>query len=157
MPESATVAQFTPVQGMDLGISTATSTDLSDDTLMFADLGVTVKQPQYQGAATTKIDVTVIKSTAKEYALGLDDNGTFSMAGHWKVSDPAQQAMLTAKADKQPRVFKATFADQSAFKFVGLVDQYQWSANVDDTVSATFNVQVTGQVSVIQAPAPEGT
>jgi hypothetical protein len=152
----ATVAQYTPVEGMKLGVSTTASTNLADDTLVFADLAVTVKQPQYQGAASAKIDVTTIASKAKEYALGLDDSGTFAMSGNWKISDPAQQALLTAKADKKARVFKTTFSDGSGFVFAGLVDQFTWSADVDNVVTGTFNVQVTGSVLVVQPPAQGG-
>lgn len=156
MPQQATVAEYTPVEGMELQVSTTTSTDLADNTLVYADLAVTIKQPQYQGAASSKIDVTTIKSTAKEYALGLSDPGTFNMSGNWKTTDAAQQALLAAHADKQPRVFKATFPDKSAFLFAGLVDQFSWSANVDNVVSGTFNVQVTGNVVVNQPPAQGG-
>lgn len=152
----ATVAQYTPVQGMELQVSKTTSTDLADDTLEFADLSVTIKQPQYQGAASSKIDVTTIGSKAKEYALGLSDPGTFAMSGNWKTDDAAQQALLTAHADKLPRVFKATFPDKSTFVFAGLVDQYTWSADVDNIVTGTFNVQVTGEVAVNQPPAQGG-
>jgi Lambda phage tail tube protein, TTP len=153
MADQATAAEFTPVEGMELEMSTTTSTNLADNTLVFVDLAVTIKQPQYQGAASSKIDVTTIKSTAKEYTLGLSDSGTFSMSGNWKTTDPAQQAMIAAHADKKPRVFRTTFPDSSSFVFAGLVDQFSWSANVDNIVTGTFNVQVTGSVAVNQPPA----
>ncbi|NIF80138.1 hypothetical protein F3J20_22550 [Paraburkholderia sp. Cy-641] len=156
MADQATVAEYTPVEGMDLQISTTTSTDLDSTTLDWADLGVTIKQPQYQGAASSKIDVTTIKSRAKEYALGLSDPGTFNMSGNWKSTDAAQQVLLAAHEDKQPRVIKATFPDQSVFVFSGLIDQFSWSANVDNVVTGTFNVQVTGKTKLVQPPAPGG-
>ncbi|WP_246795626.1 phage tail tube protein [Burkholderia perseverans] len=156
MADSATKAQYTPVLGMQLQVSTTSSTDPTDATLVFADLAVTIKQPQYQGAASAKIDVTTIASEAKEYALGLSDPGTFAMSGNWKSTDPAQMALLAAHADKKPRVVKATFPDNSAFSFVGLVDQFTWSADPDNVVTATFNMQVTGTVAVAQPPAQQG-
>ncbi|MBB3260002.1 hypothetical protein F4827_005074 [Paraburkholderia bannensis] len=152
----ATIAQYTPTQGMQLQVSTTSSTNLADETLAFADLAVTVKQPQYQGAASSKIDVTTVGSKAKEYALGLSDPGTFAMSGNWKTSDAAQQALITAHADKKPRIFKTTFPDNSSFVFAGLVDQYTWSADVDNVVTGTFNVQVTGSVLINQPPAQGG-
>ncbi|WLE60235.1 hypothetical protein GIY62_06130 [Burkholderia plantarii] len=155
MADSATKAQYTPVLGMQLQISTTSSTDPTDATLVYADLAVTIKQPQYQGAASAKIDVTTIASKSKEYALGLSDPGTFAMSGNWKTTDPAQIALLAAHADKKPRVVKSTFPDQSVFACVALVDQYTWSADPDNVVNGTFNMQVTGSVSIVQPPAQQ--
>ena len=98
----------------------------------------------------------MLKSTAKEYALGLDDSGTFSMAGNWKAGDPAQKALVAARSDKKTRAFRVTFADGAKFEFLGLVTQYQWQGQLDNVVSATFNVRVTGAVKMTDAPANGG-
>ena len=80
---------------------------------------ITIKDPNFQGGQTTEIDVTVLKSAAKEYALGLDDSGTFSMAGNWKAGDAAQKVLVAARSDKKSRAFRVTFADGSKFEFLG--------------------------------------
>lgn len=150
---SATAAQYTPTQGLLLGVSSASSTNPSDTTLTFVDLTVTINQVQNQGASTTKLDVTTFASAAKEYALGLSDSGTFPMQGNMKIGDAAQQALTAAYTDKKPRVFKVTFPDTSEFLCVGLVDQLSWTAKVDGVATVNFNVQVTGAVTFIQPAA----
>ena len=50
------------------------------------------------GAQATKIDVTDLDSTAKEYRTGLQDNGTFSANINILESDPGQAACLAAFA-----------------------------------------------------------
>lgn len=151
-----TVSQYTPTQGTQLGVSSAPADDLDAAGITYADLAVTIKDPNFQGGQTTEIDVTVLASQAKEYALGLDDNGTFSMAGNWKVGDPAQKALVTARSDKKTRAFRVTFSDGSKFEFLGLVTQYQWQGQLDNVVSATFNVRVSGAVKLTEAPAGGG-
>ena len=49
-----------------------------------------------------------------------------------------------------------TFADGAKFEFLGLVTQYQWQGQLDNVVSATFNVRVTGAVKMTDAPANGG-
>ncbi|WYX10499.1 phage tail tube protein [Achromobacter xylosoxidans] len=148
-----TVSQFVQTQGTQLEVSTTATEDLGAAGLAYADLAITIKDPNFQGGQTTEIDVTVLKSTAKEYALGLDDSGTFSMAGNWKAGDPAQKALVAARSDKKTRAFRVTFADGAKFEFLGLVTQYQWQGQLDNVMSATFNVRVTGAVKMTDAPA----
>ena len=151
-----TVSQFVQTQGTQLEVSTTATEDLGTAGLTYADLAITIKDPNFQGGQTTEIDVTVLKSTAKEYAQGLDDSGTFSMAGNWKAGDPAQKALVAARSDKKTRAFRVTFADGAKFEFLGLVTQYQWQGQLDNVVSATFNVRVTGAVKLTDAPANGG-
>ncbi|CAB3849810.1 hypothetical protein LMG26846_01931 [Achromobacter insuavis] len=153
---TTTVSKFVRTQGTQLEVSAAPADDLATPSITYADLAVTIKDPNFQGGQTTEIDVTVLKSTAKEYALGLDDNGTFSMAGNWMAGDAAQKALVTARSDKLTRAFRVTFADGSKFEFLGLVTQYQWQGQLDNVVSATFNVRVTGAVKMTEAPAGGG-
>ena len=151
-----TVSQFVQTQGTQLEVSTTSTNDLAATGLTYADLAITIKDPNFQGGQTTEIDVTVLKSAAKEYALGLDDSGTFSMAGNWKAGDAAQKVLVAARSDKKSRAFRVTFADGSKFEFLGLVTQYQWQGQLDNVVSATFNVRVTGAVKMTDAPANGG-
>lgn len=153
---TTTVSQFVRTQGTQLEVSSAPVDDLGATGITYADLAVTIKDPNFQGGQTTEIDVTVLASSAKEYALGLDDNGTFSMAGNWQAGNPAQKALVSARSDKKTRAFRVTFADGAKFEFLGLVTQYQWQGQLDNVVSATFNVRVTGAVKMTDAPAGGG-
>ena len=67
-----------------------------------------IKGIKPSGASASKIDVTDLDSTAKEYRTGIVDNGTFSTDIHILESDPGQAAVLAA--------FNA--ASNNSYKFV---------------------------------------
>ncbi|WP_122433842.1 phage tail tube protein [Pseudomonas viridiflava] len=153
MANQATKAKFVKTQGTALGVSKATTLDPTDADLEWADLSVTIKQPQFQGGQSDEIEVTTLASEAKEFTVGLADNGTFSMSGNWKANDEAQTVLRTARDDGEPRAFKADFVDGSKSSFLGLVTQFTWDAAPNGTVNGTFNVRITGSVSFDIGPA----
>lgn len=145
--QNPTRAKFVKTQGTDLSVSTITTLDPKAPGLTWADLSVTIKQPQFQGGQSDEIDVTVLASEAKEFTVGLADNGTFSMSGNWKADDAAQTVLRTARGDGEPRAFKTLFKDGTSSTFLGLVTQFTWDAAPNGTVNGTFNVRITGAVS----------
>ena len=100
-----------------------------------------------EGGQSDEIEVTVLASEAKEFTVGLADNGTFCMSGNWKADDEAQTVLRTARDDGEPRAFKSLFKDGSSSSFLGLVTQFTWDAAPNGTVNGTFNVRITGAVS----------
>ena len=152
--QTPTKAKFVKTQGTALSVSTITTLDPKAVDLTWADLSVTIKQPQFQGGQSDEIDVTVLASEAKEFTVGLADNGTFSMSGNWKADDAAQTVLRTARGDGEPRAFKTLFKDGSGSSFLGLVTQFTWDAAPNGTVNGTFNVRITGAVSFDLPGAP---
>ncbi len=152
--QNPTKAKFVKTQGTALSVSKLTTFNPKDPDLTWADLSVTIKQPQFQGGQSDEIDVTVLASEAKEFTVGLADNGTFSMSGNWKADDEAQTVLRTARADGEPRAFKSAFKDGSSSSFLGLVTQFTWDAAPNGTVNGTFNVRITGAVSFDLPVAP---
>lgn len=152
--QNPTRAKFVKTQGTDLSVSTITTLDPKAPDLTWADLSVTIKQPQFQGGQSDEIDVTVLASEAKEFTVGLADNGTFSMSGNWKADDAAQTVLRTARGDGEPRAFKTLFKDGTSSTFLGLVTQFTWDAAPNGTVNGTFNVRITGAVSFDLPGAP---
>jgi len=151
---SATKAKFVKTQGTKLSVSKETTLDPTEADIVWADLSVTIKQPQFQGGQSDEIEVTTLASEAKEFTVGLADNGTFSMSGNWKADDAAQTVLRTARDDGEPRAFKSEFVDGSKSAFLGLVTQFTWDAAPNGTVNGTFNVRITGSVS-FDTGAPE--
>ncbi|MCS3467396.1 hypothetical protein M2401_001117 [Pseudomonas sp. JUb42] len=145
--QTATQAKFVKTQGTQLGVSKATTLDPTDATIEWADLSVTIKQPQFQGGQSDEIEVTTLASEAKEFTVGLADNGTFTMSGNWKADDEAQTVLRAARDDGDPRAFKSEFVDGSKSTFLGLVTQFTWDAAPNGTVNGTFNVRITGSVT----------
>ena len=145
--QTPTNAKFVKTQGTKLKVSKLTTINPKDPDLEWADLSVTIKQPQFQGGQSDEIETTTLASEAKEFTTGLADNGTFSMAGNWKADDEAQTVLRTARDDGEPRAFTSVFKDGTSSSFLGLVTQFTWDAAPNGTVNGTFNVRITGAVS----------
>lgn len=145
--QTPTKAKFVKTQGTKLKVSKLTTINPKDPDLEWADLSVTIKQPQFQGGQSDEIETTTLASEAKEFTTGLADNGTFSMAGNWKADDEAQTVLRTARDDGEPRAFTSVFKDGTSSSFLGLVTQFTWDAAPNGTVNGTFNVRITGAVS----------
>jgi hypothetical protein len=150
--QNPTKAKFVKTQGTQLSVSKTTTLDPAAAGLEFADLSVTIKQPQFQGGQSDEIEVTTLASEAKEFTVGLADNGTFSMSGNWKADDEAQIVLRTARDDGEPRAFKSIFKDGTSSTFLGLVTQFTWDAAPNGTVNGTFNVRITGSVTFTIPP-----
>lgn len=56
----------------------------------------------------SEIDVTTLASTSKEFLMGLQDNGSFSISFIWNNDDLGQQEMLDARANQSAREFIVT-------------------------------------------------
>ena len=145
--QTPTKAKFVKTQGTQLKVSKLPTLNPKDPDLLWADLAVTIKQPQFQGGQSDEIEVSTLASEAKEFTTGLADNGTFTMSGNWKADDEAQTVLRTARDDGEPRAFTSVFQDGTSSSFLGLVTQFTWDAAPNGTVNGTFNVRITGAVS----------
>lgn len=145
--QNPTKAKFVKTQGTQLKVSKLPTLNPKDPDLLWADLAVTIKQPQFQGGQSDEIEVSTLASEAKEFTTGLADNGTFTMSGNWKADDEAQTVLRTARDDGEPRAFTSVFKDGTSSSFLGLVTQFTWDAAPNGTVNGTFNVRITGAVS----------
>lgn len=145
--QTPTKAKFVKTQGTQLKVSKLPTLNPKAPDLLWADLAVTIKQPQFQGGQSDEIEVSTLASEAKEFTTGLADNGTFTMSGNWKADDEAQTVLRTARDDGEPRAFTSVFKDGTSSSFLGLVTQFTWDAAPNGTVNGTFNVRITGAVS----------
>ena len=145
--QTPTKAKFVKTQGTQLKVSKLPTLNPKAPDLLWADLAVTIKQPQFQGGQSDEIEVSTLASEAKEFTTGLADNGTFTMSGNWKADDEAQTVLRTARDDGEPRAFTSVFKDGTTSSFLGLVTQFTWDAAPNGTVNGTFNVRITGAVS----------
>lgn len=140
------------VQGTSLRISTVAVEELSPSPLpAFATLDCIGREMQFQGGSAAEIDTTTICSTAKEFRLGLEDSGTFTLNGHWKQGHPGHNEIRDAASDKLTRLIEVTFEDGSVFRALALVQQRSWSAAVDGVVTASYTFRLTGPTLEIDA------
>lgn len=99
----------------------------------------------------SEIDKTHTRSPAKEFGMGLQDNGNFSIDTNFLPKDPGQNLMRTAKATRQLQNFKANYSDGSTEEFQGFVLSATKSGGVDAKVDGSFTIRITGAVTFTPA------
>src|SRR4029450_11001885 len=96
-----------------------------------------------------EIDVTTLISTAKEYVLGLKDPGSFSIDVNYNIwDDPGQEAawgQLNANVPIHVEV-RVPGTPERGFDFDALVLNFEATSNVDDRMTGTITLRVTGDV-----------
>lgn|SRR5574337_888301 len=113
----------------------------------WTDVGEIVNFNGPSGSANV-IDATHLGSTAKEKLMGLPDEGQFTFEVNWIPSDTGQQALRTARANRTKKSFRVTYTDASVQTFDGFVLSFSSSGGVDDKVSGSITVEITGPVSL---------
>ena len=103
--------------------------------------------------SASEIDVTALDSTAKEWLMGLPDEGTVSLELIWggETSNTQQVALRSARAAQSIKHFqiKLTDSPQSTYDFQAYVTGWSLSAGVDDAVKSNVTLRITGAVSVV--------
>lgn len=108
-----------------------------------------IKAIKPSGASNSKIDVTDLNSTAKEFRVGLTDNGTFSCDVFILESDPGQAAVLAAFTGSTNNTYKIVTPSKtrtfnaSCLKWPTLPD-----ASVDGVLTGSAEFVVSGVVTV---------
>jgi hypothetical protein len=119
--------------------------------------GVTSIRDMRSGTAA-EIDVTDLLSTAKEFVLGLADNGTMGIDLLYDPLDPGQ-IILERLRDTSARSFfrvqipRGSLAigspNQVSFTFQGFVQTFPFTAAVDAAITGTVSVRVTGNFTKV--------
>ena len=99
------------------------------------------------GSAPT-IDVTDLDSTAREYVLGLKDEGSFSLGVMYIPANAVHTTLRNAWANRTQLRFRVTFTDSgtTVWEFNGFVTGFSQSAAVDTVVEATVGIKITGSI-----------
>lgn len=92
------------------------------------------------------IDITVLKSTAKEFRQGLQDNGNFSIEVQFDPNDVGQDECDIARAAQATRDFRLLLASGDEANFEIYVKSFSKTGAVDGTVTGTVNMKITGDV-----------
>ncbi len=93
----------------------------------------------------SEIDVTNLLSAAKEYVLGLVDNGKFSIEVDYDGGDAGQLACVAAQQSGAKKSFKLTLPDTHTFTFSAFVKKAPLSGGVDQVVKrGTIDLRITG-------------
>ncbi|OXI42122.1 phage tail tube protein [Burkholderia aenigmatica] len=104
----------------------------------------------FNGAANV-IDVTDLDSKAKEKRLGLQDWGQVALTINTNLKEPSHSALLAAKKAGATMQFRTTLSDGSTLEYSALVKDFPISAKVDQVVTGTVNLEITGDITVTVA------
>ena len=136
---------------VDLDASALTITDNTDSAtatpLAWVAVGEVVDWDGPGGSASV-IDVTHLTSDAKEKRMGLPDEGQFTFSMNKIFGDTGQDACWEARRLQLEKSFKVTYTDTTTQTFDGYVLQFSTSGGVDDKVSGSITIEITGAVVV---------
>lgn len=97
--------------------------------------------------SSSEIDVTNLSSTAKEYRLGLEDNGQFTMELDRDFSDAGQTALLAARDSQAAKQFKLLLPNGENATFTGYVKKFGVGGGVDQIVKGSVDIRISGPVT----------
>lgn len=90
------------------------------------------------------IDTTHLESTAKEYLIGLPDEGNIELAMNAMTDDVGHLELITAKDAQERRWLKITWSNADVWYVKALVKKYTWSAGVDTKIEAAASFRTSG-------------
>ena len=95
------------------------------------------------------IDVTDLDSTAREYKLGLKDEGAFSLGIMYIPTNTIHTLLRDAWSNRTTLYFRITFADATTttWEFEGIVQNMSGNINIDAVVESNITIKVSGSVS----------
>lgn len=91
-------------------------------------------------------EITTLASTAKEYKIGLQDNGTLSLSVLYDRSDAGIAEMITARASNLVREVVMTLSSGEIATFNTLVKSLPIDAAADDDLKSTIDLRITGPI-----------
>jgi hypothetical protein len=91
-------------------------------------------------------DVTNLASTAKEYKIGLQDNGTLQLSVLYDPADVGQAAMISARAANAIREVVMTLSGGQIATFNTLVKALPIDGAADDDLKSTIDLRITGAI-----------
>jgi len=101
--------------------------------------------------SASEIDVSNLASTAKEFVIGLPDNGSVQLEVSFDYQDSTLQhdTLLTARTAQTLDNYQIRLSDSpmTSLSFAAYVTQFSISLGVDDKVSATFGLRISGGVT----------
>lgn len=118
--------------------------------------GVTSIRDLRSGTAA-EIDVSDLSSTAKEFVLGLADNGSMGLDVIYDPEDPGQEILETLRETSAVNSFRVGVPNPlntagsptgaTMFSFQGFVTTFPFTASVDAALTGTVSIRLTGPIT----------
>lgn len=107
----------------------------------------------------SEVEVTHYKSPGRrrEYIPGLTESGTASLEMNYVPGSATDILIEAARQNGTIWEIKATYPNGVSVEFVGFVQEYTKAIPLDDRLTATVGLKVTGDVTISAASAPTNT
>jgi len=116
----------------------------------YSEIGQVMSISGPDGSAS-EIDVSNLASTAKEFVIGLPDNGSVSLEVSFDYASATanHDTLITSRTAQTLDTFQIRLSDspQTTMTFTAYVTQFSLSLGVDDKVGATFGLRISGGVT----------
>lgn len=108
---------------------------------------MTIKSVSGPNPTRTEVDTTTLASDAKEFMLGLKDNGEMSFPGLFDGDDAVQQAIIEDLDATTPGNWRVEIPDGTKISFSAYVKGFPLTMNADAAVEFTMTLRVTGDIT----------
>jgi len=101
--------------------------------------------------STPEIDTTHLNSTAREFLMGIPDNGSIQCSGFYDGDDTQHAALYSAWANGTSKNFNLKFINESPnekWAFSGYVQNFSIGAETDQAVTLSFSIRISGAITV---------
>jgi len=102
------------------------------------------------GSGTSaEIDVTTLSSTAKEFILGLKDEGEVTLTMNLDTANAPQTGLRTDRDNKTLRNFELTLTDSgpTVITFSAYVKNFPLGISVDSQITLSLALRISGPVT----------
>ena len=102
------------------------------------------------GGSASEIDVSDLASSAREFRMGLKDEGDFSFEMMYLPNNAQHSGLQDDRTNRTLRSFQIVLTDspQSYLKFTGYVREFSISGGVDDVIRASVTLRISGAVTI---------
>lgn len=101
------------------------------------------------GGEASEIDVTTLSSTAKEFIIGLKDEGTVTLNLNLDTSNTPQTGLRTDRDNGTLRNFELDLTDSpvTTLSFSAYVKSFSISVQPDSKIEASVSLRISGAVT----------
>jgi hypothetical protein len=98
-----------------------------------------------------EIDFTHFQSTAKDFKLGLPDEGNITFSINYIPGDAEHQGLLADQAAGTQRNYKLILTDGATteWQFAAFVKLFSLSGAIDDKIPGSVGLRITGAKTIV--------
>jgi len=135
-------------------MSQGTKFEISADGVDWIEIGC-IQTWTWDQPERAEIDTTCLTSSSKEFAFGLRDSGTVALDYQYDPEGDGQGLLEESYASDKPYHFQVTYSNEpdtggtgTVKAFEGYVTSLSENGAVDDVVSASCSIKITGDITV---------